>query len=34
MGKWEEELRLPLVKLSEKSQPIVRQAMVHAGLIN
>ncbi len=34
MGKWEDELRLPLVKLSEKSQPVVRKAMVHAGLIN
>jgi len=34
LGKCEERLRLPLVPLSEKSRPIVRQAMVHAGLIN
>jgi 4-hydroxy-tetrahydrodipicolinate synthase len=34
LGKCEEELRLPLVKLSEKNQPVVRRAMVHAGLIN
>lgn len=34
LGKCEEELRLPLVKLSARNQPVVRQAMVHAGLIN
>jgi 4-hydroxy-tetrahydrodipicolinate synthase len=34
LGKCEERLRLPLVPLSEKSRPIVREAMVHAGLIN
>jgi 4-hydroxy-tetrahydrodipicolinate synthase len=34
LGKCEERLRLPLVPLSEKARPIVRQAMVHAGLIN
>jgi len=34
LGKCEEELRLPLVPLSEKARPIVRRAMVHAGLIN
>jgi 4-hydroxy-tetrahydrodipicolinate synthase len=34
LGKCEERLRLPLVPLSEKSRPIVRQSMVHAGLVN
>ncbi len=34
MGKCEEELRLPLVPIQQKSQAIVRKAMVHAGLIN
>ena len=34
LGKCDDELRLPLVKLSEKNQPVVRKAMVHAGLIN
>jgi 4-hydroxy-tetrahydrodipicolinate synthase len=34
LGRFEEELRLPLVPISEKSQQIVRRAMTHAGLIN
>jgi len=34
LGRFEEELRLPLVPISEKSREIVRRAMTHAGLIN
>jgi 4-hydroxy-tetrahydrodipicolinate synthase len=34
LGKCADELRLPLVSLSEKNRPVVRQAMVHAGLVN
>jgi 4-hydroxy-tetrahydrodipicolinate synthase len=34
LGKCADELRLPLVKLSEKNRPLVQRAMVHAGLIN
>ncbi len=34
LGKCAETVRLPMVPLSEKSKTAVRQAMVHAGLIN
>ncbi len=34
LGKCQEAVRLPLVTLSEKSKQLVRNAMVHAGLIN
>ena len=34
LGKIAETLRLPLVPLSEKSKTAVREAMVHAGLVN
>jgi 4-hydroxy-tetrahydrodipicolinate synthase len=34
LGKLSDEVRLPMVPLSDKSKAIVRDAMVHAGLIN
>jgi 4-hydroxy-tetrahydrodipicolinate synthase len=34
LGKCPEAVRLPLVTLSDKSKQLVREAMVHAGLIN
>jgi 4-hydroxy-tetrahydrodipicolinate synthase len=34
LGKCPETVRLPLVTLSEKSKQVVREAMVHAGLMN
>ncbi len=34
LGKMENELRLPLVPVSEETQETIRKAMVHAGLIN
>ncbi len=34
LGKVSDEVRLPMVPLSEKSKAVVRDAMVHAGLIN
>jgi len=34
LGKCEETVRLPMVPLAEKSRALVREAMVHAGLIN
>jgi 4-hydroxy-tetrahydrodipicolinate synthase len=34
LGKCENKVRLPMVPVSEKAQAVVRQAMVHAGLIN
>lgn len=34
LGKLSEEVRLPMVTLSDKSKAMVREAMVHAGLIN
>ena len=34
IGKCASALRLPMVPASEKAQGAVRQAMVHAGLIN
>ncbi len=34
LGKCAETLRLPMVSLSEKSKAAVRNAMVHAGLVN
>ena len=34
LGKCENKVRLPMVPASEKAQGLVRQAMVHAGLIN
>jgi 4-hydroxy-tetrahydrodipicolinate synthase len=34
LGKCANTLRLPMVPASEKAQTAVRQAMVHAGLIN
>jgi 4-hydroxy-tetrahydrodipicolinate synthase len=34
LGKCADEVRLPMVPLSDKSKAIVREAMVHAGLVN
>jgi 4-hydroxy-tetrahydrodipicolinate synthase len=34
LGKLSDEVRLPMVPLSDKSKALVREAMVHAGLIN
>jgi 4-hydroxy-tetrahydrodipicolinate synthase len=34
LGKCENKVRLPMVAASEKAQTAVRQAMVHAGLVN
>ena len=34
LGKISDDVRLPMVTLSDKSKAIVRDAMVHAGLIN
>jgi 4-hydroxy-tetrahydrodipicolinate synthase len=34
LGKCANTLRLPLVPASERAQTAVRQAMVHAGLVN
>jgi 4-hydroxy-tetrahydrodipicolinate synthase len=34
IGKCANHLRLPMVPATEKAQAAVRQAMVHAGLIN
>ncbi|MFS8181905.1 dihydrodipicolinate synthase [Pseudovibrio denitrificans] len=34
LGKMENELRLPLVQVTEETQDSIRKAMVHAGLIN
>ena len=34
LGKMSDDVRLPMVPLSEKSKAAVREAMVHAGLIN
>jgi 4-hydroxy-tetrahydrodipicolinate synthase len=34
LGKMEEKLRLPMVPVSEPTRVAVRNAMVHAGLIN
>jgi 4-hydroxy-tetrahydrodipicolinate synthase len=34
IGKCENSVRLPMVPVSEKAQKAVRDAMVHAGLIN
>jgi 4-hydroxy-tetrahydrodipicolinate synthase len=34
LGRCEETLRLPMVPVSEPTRKAVRQAMVHAGLIN
>jgi 4-hydroxy-tetrahydrodipicolinate synthase len=34
LGKIEEKLRLPMVPVSEPTRVAVRNAMVHAGLIN
>jgi 4-hydroxy-tetrahydrodipicolinate synthase len=34
IGKCENSVRLPMVPVSEKTQAAVREAMVHAGLIN
>lgn len=34
LGKCDDTVRLPMVSLSEKSKAVVREAMVHAGLIN
>ena len=34
LGKISDEVRLPMVPLSDKSKAVVREAMVHAGLIN
>jgi 4-hydroxy-tetrahydrodipicolinate synthase len=34
LGKMEERLRLPMVPVSEPTRIAVRNAMVHAGLIN
>jgi 4-hydroxy-tetrahydrodipicolinate synthase len=34
LGKCDDRVRLPMVPLSDKSKAVVREAMVHAGLIN
>jgi 4-hydroxy-tetrahydrodipicolinate synthase len=34
LGKCAETVRLPMVLLAENSKAVVREAMVHAGLIN
>jgi 4-hydroxy-tetrahydrodipicolinate synthase len=34
LGKMSDDVRLPMVPLSDKSKVVVRDAMVHAGLIN
>jgi 4-hydroxy-tetrahydrodipicolinate synthase len=34
IGKCANKLRLPMVPATDKAQAAVRQAMVHAGLIN
>jgi 4-hydroxy-tetrahydrodipicolinate synthase len=34
LGKCEETVRLPMVPVSQKTRAAVRDAMVHAGLIN
>ncbi|HTC03169.1 MAG TPA: dihydrodipicolinate synthase family protein, partial [Xanthobacteraceae bacterium] len=34
LGKCENRLRLPMVPATEKAQIAVREAMVHAGLVN
>jgi 4-hydroxy-tetrahydrodipicolinate synthase len=34
LGKCAETVRLPMVPLAEKTRAVVREAMVHAGLIN
>ena len=34
LGKCADTVRLPMVPLSEKAKAAVREAMVHAGLIN
>jgi 4-hydroxy-tetrahydrodipicolinate synthase len=34
LGKCADTVRLPMVTMSDKSKTIVRDAMVHAGLIN
>ena len=34
LGKCADTVRLPMVELSDKSKAAVREAMVHAGLIN
>jgi 4-hydroxy-tetrahydrodipicolinate synthase len=34
LGKCSDKVRLPMVPLAEKSKTVVREAMVHAGLIN
>ena len=34
IGKMSDDVRLPLVKISEQTQAKIRSAMVHAGLIN
>ena len=34
LGRMSEEVRLPLVTVTEKARTEIRSAMVHAGLIN
>jgi 4-hydroxy-tetrahydrodipicolinate synthase len=34
IGKCSDEVRLPMVPASDKARTAVREAMVHAGLIN
>jgi 4-hydroxy-tetrahydrodipicolinate synthase len=34
LGKCADTVRLPMIPLSDKSKTVVREAMVHAGLIN
>jgi 4-hydroxy-tetrahydrodipicolinate synthase len=34
IGKIEDDVRLPLVKVAESTRKEIRDAMVHAGLIN
>ena len=34
LGRCDDSVRLPMVPLSDASKTVVRQAMVHAGLVN
>jgi 4-hydroxy-tetrahydrodipicolinate synthase len=34
LGKCADTLRLPMVPLADKSKAAVREAMIHAGLVN
>jgi 4-hydroxy-tetrahydrodipicolinate synthase len=34
LGKCSSDVRLPLVEISDSSKEVVRQAMIHAGILN